>query len=402
MNDIFRWLMSRMLWLGVMYIGKPGLAAHGSCVALLVEGGKDARWVGFEYKQLRRTHIFVGSIQLCTIAIVSYLLVVLFLDIVILDFLLFDSSFRFAQNSTTTYPKMSPQLSLLTSILLASSTTSSGAAQSSSTAIHSITASGTQAQITGSVGTISVASLQNRTSSSLPVIKAQTTVSLFNACSGSSSLCADIDALTYYGEVVTADKSSTIYALDCASGNHGRKNQTQCWSAPMTVTAGPSLFQRVNQVDDQAPVTVSCKIGDDSKSAVCEQKATRGPGSPFATGAVSAQGSLPTGSAGGYGDKTVEVTTLKFNEDDIHYNALVITKGADKLSATDSIATRTPLPPTGKCTASLSVATEANNSIATNNPATSPTKTGAAISKNVPVSASLAGVVAVVFAVFSI
>jgi hypothetical protein len=154
--------------------------------------------------------------------------------------------------------------------------------------------------------------------------------------------------LTYYGAVITAEPSKTIYALDCASGNNGRKNETQCWSAPLTVTAGPSLFARVNENEGEVPVTVSCEVEDKTKSAVCQQKSTKTAGQgAAATGTVSAAASASAG-AQGYGNKTVEVTTLKFNESNIYYNALVITKGADKLSASSSIATRTPPAPTGK------------------------------------------------------
>jgi hypothetical protein len=147
--------------------------------------------------------------------------------------------------------------------------------------------------------------------------------------------------LTYYGAVVTADAKKTIYALDCASGSN---NSTQCFAAPMTVTAGPSLFARVDSTGD-IPVTVSCDIEAKTKGAVCEEKSTKGNGGVAgATGTISAFSAGATNSA----NRTVDVVTLSFNGSQIHYNELIITKGASFLSATSSMATKTPVAPSGK------------------------------------------------------
>jgi hypothetical protein len=146
--------------------------------------------------------------------------------------------------------------------------------------------------------------------------------------------------LTYYGAVVTADPTKAIYALGCVAGQSGSQNATQCFDTPITVTAGPSLFARVD-TSGETPITVSCKVEDKTKGAVCEEKTSKG-SSGGATGTISSVSAGATNSANG----TASTVTLSFNSSQIHYNKLVITKGANLLSATGTAATKTPVAPT--------------------------------------------------------
>jgi len=145
----------------------------------------------------------------------------------------------------------------------------------------------------------------------------------------------------------------------------------------MTVTQGPSVFARVDS-SGQTPVTVSCAITDTSKSAVCEQKQTAG-----ATGTISASAAFSTGVGANSANASIATTTLSFNQSQIHYNALVITKGAEKLSSSSIMATKTPVAPSSA-----------------SNPASAPTKkSDAGLAVAAP---SFAGLLAVVFAVFAL
>jgi len=170
----------------------------------------------------------------------------------------------------------------------------------------------------------------------------------------------------------------------------------------MTVTQGASHFQRV-ETAARPPVTISCDIKGMTKQAVCEEKSTKRPSG--ATGTISAGVAGSTGVPSS-ANATVEVTTVKFNETQIYYNELVITKGAEMLSATSSIATKTPVAPTCKYFSFASSPQFQRGmlilSIAATNPSTVPTKnSGASLSNTAPVIASLAGVLGLLFAVFA-
>lgn len=233
---------------------------------------------------------------------------------------------------------MVAQFSLFTSVLLASTTAS---AQSSSTnTISTITSTFIQPSITLSPSAFPSASSNSSNSqvSNVANAKPQTTVSLFNACAGSDTACSDVESLTYYGAVLSADATKTAYLLDCVKY---AGNVTECFSTPMTVTQGASLFQRSDK-SGITPITISCNILDKTKSAVCEQKMskTKGPGI-----ASAASTGFPSNSING----SVSTSTLTFAASQIHYNNLVITSGADKLvSATVTTATNTPKTPTCK------------------------------------------------------
>jgi hypothetical protein len=234
---------------------------------------------------------------------------------------------------------MVAQLSLITSVLLASSTTTTSGAASTSTSTSTLSNSSTSSQITTLIGSISATASQNSTGVRTSLGSAQTTVSLFNACYGSNSACSGIQDLTYYGAVVTANPTKTVYALGCVNGQSGSQNATQCFDTPLTVTAGPSLFALVDSTG-QTPVTISCDVEGKTKSAVCQEKSTtKGFGGPTGTGSSLSAGA--TNSA----NSSVGTTTLSFNSSQINYNKLVITKGAQLLNATNT-ATKTPIAPT--------------------------------------------------------
>jgi hypothetical protein len=96
------------------------------------------------------------------------------------------------------------------------------------------------------------------------------------------------------------------------------------------------------RVDDSGaiPTTVSCDIKSKTESAVCSE-------SYKATGAaatITASASLPKNS----GNSTVTGNTFSFAESQIHYNALVITKGAEKLNGNGTVASKTPSAPASK------------------------------------------------------
>jgi hypothetical protein len=98
------------------------------------------------------------------------------------------------------------------------------------------------------------------------------------------------------------------------------------------------------RVDDSGPVptTVSCDIKSKSESAVCSQsyKATGG----AAAGTITASAQVAQNSA----NSTVSGGSFNFGSDQIHYNALVITKGAEKLNGNGTIASKTPTAPTSE------------------------------------------------------
>lgn len=230
---------------------------------------------------------------------------------------------------------MVAQLSYLTTVLAASTTASS--LQASSTNISTITSTAYQPSIT--LTPSSSASISANSSypqiSNLSHAKPQTTVSLFNACSGSDKICDPIESITYYGAVLSADATKTAYLLDCAAY---AGNVTECFDTPMTVTQGVSLFQRSDKTGI-TPVTISCNILDTTKSAVCEQKMSRTTSSGSASAASTG---FPVNSING----TASTSTLTFDKSQIHYNNLVITSGAEKLVSATATATNTPKTPT--------------------------------------------------------
>ncbi|KIW03516.1 uncharacterized protein PV09_05281 [Verruconis gallopava] len=196
--------------------------------------------------------------------------------------------------------------------------------------------------------------------------KAQTTVSLFNACSGINLTCSALSGLTYYGAVVSADNTKTIYALDCSQqGNNGTKD---CFSSPMTVTQGPRMFGRIDN-SGPIPTTVSCNIDTKPLTASCTESFQ------IPSPTVTASGGLPRYS----GNSTVTGHSFSFASGQIHYNPLVITKGAEKLNGNISVVSKAPTGP-------LSSFSSAS--------ATSISKSGAEVL--IAPAASLAGIVAIV------
>ncbi|QDS75953.1 hypothetical protein FKW77_003345 [Venturia effusa] len=256
---------------------------------------------------------------------------------------------------------MVAQLSLLTSVLATSTTLSSPRLPSTSL----------QPSITPSPsGFAPVAGTSiNPQASNITHTNLQTTVSLFNACSGSNNICAPFKSITYYGAVLSADATKTAYLLDCAEY---AGNVTECFDTPLTVTQGASLFQRSDK-SGITPVTISCNILDKTKSAVCEQKMSRTRGPAIAS--VASTG-FPSNSING----TVFTETLKFDASQIVYNDLVITSGAEKLSSATATASATNTPKTPTFS--------------------SPTSTSGAKAIVSSPSSRIAGIVAVLFAIF--
>jgi hypothetical protein len=249
-----------------------------------------------------------------------------------------------------------------------------------------------------------------------------TTVSLFNACDSSENAGCGQAEITYYGSVVSARVDQTVYAVDCAQSG----NSTVCQGTPVTVTQGPSLFARVealsgsvaalttvaadnstlttaaaqkggNKAVATATLSLSCDISLEASkavSAICIQaripvKAT---GTASANGFVnSANGTAVTSS----GSSTV---TMKLGEDDIHYNKLVITAGAEKLSSGSP--TNTPISPPCKFRCPFRNDSRVLTSIAAaTNVGTTPTRSSDADATRAGVGASLAGAIAIVFAI---
>ncbi|TID18560.1 hypothetical protein E6O75_ATG06636 [Venturia nashicola] len=266
---------------------------------------------------------------------------------------------------------MLAQLSYFTSILAASATVSSSHA--SSTNISTITSVAYHPSITLTPsGFSSVSEISSYSQiSNLTHAKPQTTVSLFNACSGSDRVCAPIESITYYGAVLSADATKTAYLLDCAAY---AGNVTECFDTPMTVTQGVSLFQRSDK-SGATPVTISCNIFDKTKSAVCEQKMLKTKSAVIASASFTG---FPKNSLNGTGT----TSTVTFGKVQIHYNNLVITSGVEKLVSATATATNTPKTPTSAGTGF------------------SPTQTGAAMTSASAPSSMIAGVVAILFAVF--
>jgi len=182
--------------------------------------------------------------------------------------------------------------------------------------------------------------------SSTAIGPSETTVSLFNACDGSSAEC-NYSGLTYYGGIVSANPTATVFAIQCASSN----NATACADEAVTLTQGASVYQRVQtQTSPSAIISASCTIVGSTQQAVCVEIETA---SPLAVGTVTAASAfaLATGSAIGFNANSVNgtqgpavTTTMTFNPDDIFYNPLIITSGIEKLKTS---ATNTPVSPTG-------------------------------------------------------
>ena len=187
--------------------------------------------------------------------------------------------------------------------------------------------------------TLSTATLTN-------IGPAQTTVSLFNACSGSPAEC-NYNGLTYYGGVVSANPTATVFAVGCASSN----NSTACGDQAITLTQGPSVYQRVEtQSSPSLIISASCTIVDSIVQAVCVEATTFSPQSVGTVTAASAF-AIATGYAVGFNANSVNGTqasattrTLSFSSDSIFYNPLIITSGIEKLQTS---ATNTPISATG-------------------------------------------------------
>jgi hypothetical protein len=189
----------------------------------------------------------------------------------------------------------------------------------------------------------------NSTPTSPSIAPAQTTLSLFNACASpgndTNTNTCDRSNITYYGAVVTANPTATIFAIDCAA----RLNSTACASSAITVTQGPSMFalaQPYAAPDDPSDaagvLSLSCSITSSTQAAVCRQADVPAT-APEATGtgaaafvANSENGTLPVAAA----------ATMSFAGSEIWYDVLVITAGAEKLESGG--ATRTPVAPTCK------------------------------------------------------
>jgi hypothetical protein len=195
-------------------------------------------------------------------------------------------------------------------------------------------------------------------------LSAQTTLSLFDACSAgtdnSTNSCTGGD-ITYYGAVITADPTATVFAIDCAA----RFNSTTCGTETITVTQGPSMFARVQTFpgittasdggDDGSSnssstaaassdmVSVSCDITSSTQAAVCQQVdvlATSLGADATGTGAANFVTNSINGTAAG------PTVTMSFGAAEIHYNSLIITSGAEKLAS--ATPTRTPKAPSCK------------------------------------------------------
>jgi len=175
-------------------------------------------------------------------------------------------------------------------------------------------------------------------STSTITAKPQTTVSLFNACSGADDQCNSLNDLTYFGSVVTADKTQTIYALGCAQ--NGKNATMGCFTQAITITQGPSIFARVDD-SGAVPTTVSCDIKSATESAICTES-YKSTADSTATITASASGAKNSGNS------SAAAITFKFDGSQIHYNKLVITQGAEKLNGNSTIATKTPTAPACK------------------------------------------------------
>lgn len=201
------------------------------------------------------------------------------------------------------------------------SSTSSSSSSSSSAA----TAAGSS-QITAAPSSgFTSAAAQNATS--YITAKPQTTLSLFNACSGSGSSC---ESLTYWGSVVSVDQTKTIVALECSQ--QGKNGTQDCFTKAITVTQAPSMFARVDD-SGATPTTLSCSISGKTASAHCAE-------SYAATGSQTASAAFATNSA----NSTVSGNTYDFGASEIHYNTLIITSGSEKL-ANGTVASKTPSAP---------------------------------------------------------
>ena len=176
---------------------------------------------------------------------------------------------------------------------------------------------------------------------------AQTTISLFSACKSSQQECS-VHSYTYYGGIMSANPTATVITIDCTVG----RNQTVCASTPVTVTQGPSLYQRERTSGISGTVSLSCAINGSSAQAqaVCVEavrtSATAGSGVLLGTGTGSV--GFAANSANGTA-AALATSTVTFGPGAIYYNQLVLTSGVDKLVSPTS---NTPMPPICKGTPS--------------------------------------------------
>ncbi|KAF2397747.1 hypothetical protein EJ06DRAFT_532740 [Trichodelitschia bisporula] len=225
-----------------------------------------------------------------------------------------------------------------------------------------------------SAGTGSASRLRNSTA-----FTTQTTVSLFNACIGPASACNPTPPVTYFGSVVRADKTQTVYAVDCVA----QGNTTACVSDKVIVTQGPDVFARADTTTSGTTVSISCTIDAANSGAVCLEARNVKP-TATATG-TAATVTASIGMQNSNRNATREVSTMTFHEADIHYNKLVITAGKEKLTAS---ATNTPpAPPKASATPGT--------------PGTPPKKSGAAPLTHVSAAMSLIGS-GLLFALFAL
>lgn len=257
-----------------------------------------------------------------------------------------------AQTSTTvTSTVTSGSQTVTVTFTTTTSASSSGSAAASSTVQGAAASSSSSSTSAGTINALLQS--QNATTFSTtasPTIggKPETTLSLFNACNGPEAEC-NYSGLTYYGGIVSANPTATVFAIQCASSN----NATACGDQAVTITQGASVYQRVQtQASPSAVISASCTIVDSTSQAVCVEAETS---SPLSVGTVTAASAfvLATGSAIGLNANSANgtqgpatTTTMTFSSDGIFYNPLVITSGVELLSS--SAPTNTPPSPSGK------------------------------------------------------
>jgi len=217
----------------------------------------------------------------------------------------------------------------------------------------------------------------------------RTTLSLFNACSGTktnSTSCKEARDITYFASVVSAVPSATVFAIDCSK--RGRNGSTTCFDKAMTVTQGASMFARVDDFEDDARgrKTVSCGIISRTASAVCTE--TYAPTASAAASASASVASIAAIAPKSSGNATANAnatmgSTFAFGREQIYYNDLVVTAGVEKLGGG---ASRTPVAPSS---ASFTAAAAVSGSASAN----------AAVGALGAPAARFAGVAAIVFAV---
>jgi hypothetical protein len=159
-------------------------------------------------------------------------------------------------------------------------------------------------------------------------VRAQTTISLFNAAKGSGNgTCAGLKDITYYASVVSANPTATVLALGCSK--RGSLEGEQCFDSPKTVTQGPSLFASA----DGASKTLSCNIVSRTASASCRETIA-----PLASGVAVASAGAARQSG---------VVQLAFSGEQICYHPVVVTAGAEKLGNA-TVTSRVPTGPSSE------------------------------------------------------